>query len=89
VLFFYHIIINMDIDDDMMDVILNNQRVRLVGEMAGLNGMEYQPKGAHQESDKSWAIGGGVRYNQLLQLFPLPAGFLLLPIQIFDHLNSF
>jgi hypothetical protein len=39
----------MDIDDDMMDVILNNQQnsgcpysapVRLVGEVAGLNGME-------------------------------------------------
>ena len=26
VLFFHHIIINMDIDDDMMDVILNNQQ---------------------------------------------------------------
>ncbi len=47
--FFHHIIIKMDIDDDMMDVILNNQqnsghpysvRVRLVGEVLGLNGME-------------------------------------------------
>ncbi len=26
VLFFHHVIINMDIDDDMMDVILNNQQ---------------------------------------------------------------
>jgi len=49
VLFFHHIIINMDINDDIMDVILNNQQnsgrpysaqVRLVGEVAGLNGME-------------------------------------------------
>ncbi len=48
-LFFHHIIINMGIDDDMMDVILKNQqnsgrpesaRVRLVGEVAGLNGIE-------------------------------------------------
>jgi len=46
---FHHIIIIMDIDDDMMDAILNNQqksirpwnaRVRLVSEVAGLNGME-------------------------------------------------
>jgi hypothetical protein len=46
---FHHIIIIMDIDDDMMDVILNNQqkfgrpwnvRMRLVSEVAGLNGME-------------------------------------------------
>jgi hypothetical protein len=45
---FYHIIIIMDIDD-MMDAILNNQqksvclwnaRMRLVSEVAGLNGME-------------------------------------------------
>jgi hypothetical protein len=45
---FYHIIVIMDIDD-MMDAILNNQqksvrqwnaRVRLVSEVAGLNGME-------------------------------------------------
>ena len=57
--FFHHIIINMDIDDDMMDVILNNQppftrqcsaRVRLVGEVVGLSGMEYQPKGEHKKS---------------------------------------
>jgi hypothetical protein len=46
---FHHIIIIMDIDDDMMDAILNNKqksvrpwnaRVRLVSEVAGLNGME-------------------------------------------------
>ena len=46
---FFHIINIMDIDDDMMDAILNNQqkfvrpwnaRVRLVSEVAGLNGME-------------------------------------------------
>jgi hypothetical protein len=45
----HHIIISMDIDDDMMDAILNNQQktvrpwnasVRLVSEVAGLNGME-------------------------------------------------
>ena len=46
----YHIIIIiMDIDDDMMDAILKNQqksvrpwnaRVRLVSEVAGLNGMK-------------------------------------------------
>jgi len=32
---------------------------------------------------------GGVSHNQLLQLLPLPAGFLFLLIQIFIHLNSF
>jgi hypothetical protein len=46
---FHHIIIIMDIDDDMMDAILNNQqksgrpwnvRMRLVSEVVGLNGME-------------------------------------------------
>jgi hypothetical protein len=46
---FHHIIIIMDIDDDMMAAILNNQQksvrpwnasVRLVSEVAGLNGME-------------------------------------------------
>jgi len=46
---FHHIIIIMDIDDDMMDAILKNQqksirpwnaRVRLVSEVAGLNGMK-------------------------------------------------
>jgi hypothetical protein len=44
---FHHIIIIMDIDDDMMDAILNNQqksgrpwnaRMRMVSEVAGLNG---------------------------------------------------
>ena len=33
--------------------------MRLVGEVAGLNGMEEQPKGAHQKSNILWAIGGG------------------------------
>jgi hypothetical protein len=46
---FHHIIIIMDIDDDMMDAILNNQqksgrpwnaRMRMVSVVAGLNGME-------------------------------------------------
>ena len=47
--FFHHIIINMEIDGDMMDVILNNliksgrpqsTSVSKVGEVAGLNGSE-------------------------------------------------
>jgi hypothetical protein len=46
---FHHIIIIMDIDNDLMDAMHSNQqkfgrpwrtRVRLVSEMAGLNGME-------------------------------------------------
>ena len=46
---FHHTISIMDIDDDMMDAILKNQqksvrpwnaRVRLVSEVAGLNGMK-------------------------------------------------
>jgi hypothetical protein len=45
--FYHHIIIIMDIEDDMMDAIPNNQpyfrrpwstSVRLVGEVAGFNG---------------------------------------------------
>ena len=47
--FFHHIIINMEIDGDIMDVILNNQiksgrprstSMSKVGEVAGLNGSE-------------------------------------------------
>ncbi len=47
--FFRHIIINMEIDGDIMDVILNNQiksgrprstSMSKVGEVAGLNGSE-------------------------------------------------
>ncbi len=47
--FFHHIIINMEIDGDIMDVILNNQIksgfprsmiMSKVGEVAGLNGSE-------------------------------------------------
>jgi hypothetical protein len=47
--FCHQIIISMDIDDDMMDVILKNQpkfvrpwsaRVRLIGVVVGLSGME-------------------------------------------------
>ena len=47
--FFHHIIINMEIDGDIMDVILNNQKksgrprstsMSKVGEVAGLNRSE-------------------------------------------------
>ena len=47
--FFHHIIINMEIDGDIMDVILNNQiksgrprstSMSKVGEVTGLNGSE-------------------------------------------------
>jgi len=92
--FSHHIIINMEVDGDIMDVILNNQiksgrprstSMSKVGEVAGLNGSESHPKYAHPKLNKLWVFGGGC-YNQLLRNDPLPAGFLFLVFEFLVHL---